>query len=386
MFSKRPPSTPAPAAAPRGVAVKQLLANPVVGAGGTAALFFLLLGGVIAVTGNPQAGSPSVKIALSQVLAGHGMPEGWREALAPEPEHAAELSGETVVFSTSAEAAHETLGPTTVTLPAGGHVVTAQALTPAPVLALTAPGPGGSLLPAIAPDGRIPATTYSRPFVADGRPRIGLVIGGLGLDANATAKAITSLPPDVTLSFASTADRLQYWIDQARAAGHEVLLEVPMQPANFPDSDAGQNALAPGDSASDLTTKLEWTLSRATGYFGVVNYQGSGFLAASGPVATLAANLKKRGLAFVDDGQPAARAAQLTGVLRGSSQSVIDDELSANGIQARMSALETAAQKNGSALATGFAYPLTIDQAVTWSSQLSSRGFQLAPASALIKR
>lgn len=389
MFSKRAlaTATPAPAATPKaGERVKVLLANPMVGAGGAATLFFMLLGGVVAITGNPQAGSPSVKISLSQALAGHGMPQGWREALAPEPEEAPELGDETVVFSTSATPEPGTMGEATVTLPAGGHVIAAQALTPAPVLALTAPGPGGMLLPAIAPDGRTPATIYARPFVPDGRPRIGLVIGGLGLDANATVKAIAMLPPDVTLSFASTADRLQYWIDQARAAGHEVLLEVPMQPADFPDSDAGQNALAPSDNATDLTNKLEWTLSRATGYFGVTNYQGSGFLASTGGVATLAANLKKRGLAFIDDGQPAARAAQVTGVLRGSSQSVIDDELSAAGIQGRLAALEASAQKNGAALASGLAYPLTIDQAIAWTAQLSSRGFQLAPASALIKR
>ncbi|MDB5439990.1 MAG: hypothetical protein JWM33_2417, partial [Caulobacteraceae bacterium] len=207
-----------------------------------------------------------------------------------------------------------------------------------------------------------------------------------GLNPQTTRAAIETLPPEVTLSFAPYAEDLQGWIDMARAAGHEVLLEAPMEPADYPANDPGPYTLLAAARPEDTARKLEWLLSRATGYFGVTNYQGSGFLAASGPVATLAANLKKRGLAFVDDGQPAARAAQLTGVLRGSSQSVIDDELSTTGIQSRMSALETSAQKTGAALATGLAYPLTIDQAIAWTAQLSSRGFQLAPASALIKR
>ncbi len=57
----------------------------------------------------------------------------------------------------------------------------AGALPPAPIAGLTAPGPGG-LLPIIAADGRASWKAYARPFADDGRPRIALVIGGLGLN------------------------------------------------------------------------------------------------------------------------------------------------------------------------------------------------------------
>ena len=107
---------------------------------------------------------------------------------------------------------------------------------------------------------------------------VGLIIGGLGLNAKATREAIESLPPEVTLSFVPYADGLQGWIDMARAAGHEVLLEAPMEPKDYPDNDPGPYTLMADGQPPETTQRLDWLLSRATGYFGVTNYLGSKFV------------------------------------------------------------------------------------------------------------
>ena len=109
-------------------------------------------------------------------------------------------------------------------------------LPASPIAGFFAPGPAGPL-PIIAPDGRTPFEAYRRPFVPDNRPKVALVIGGLGLNSRATQTAIEALPAEVTLSFSPYADGLQGWIDRARAAGHEVLLEIPMEPVDFPDNE-----------------------------------------------------------------------------------------------------------------------------------------------------
>ena len=83
------------------------------------------------------------------------------------------------------------------------------------------------MVPVIGKDGGTPAQAYARPFHDDGKPRVALVIGGLGLNSAATKSAIERLPPEVTLSFVPYADNLQGWIDLARANGHEVLLHRP---------------------------------------------------------------------------------------------------------------------------------------------------------------
>ena len=109
-----------------------------------------------------------------------------------------------------------------------------------------------------------------------------VVIGGLGLNPQTTRLAIETLPPEVTLSFAPYAEGLQGWIDLARASGHEVLLETPMEPADYPANDPGPYTLIAANRPEDTVRKLEWLMSRATGYFGLTNYLGGRFIANDG--------------------------------------------------------------------------------------------------------
>jgi polysaccharide deacetylase 2 family uncharacterized protein YibQ len=255
-------------------------------------------------------------------------------------------------------------------------------LAPAPIAGLSAPGPGGPL-PVIAPDGRTPFQAYARPFHDNGKPKVALVIGGLGLNATATRAAIERLPPEVTLSFVPYSDGLQAWIDQARAAGHEVMLEIPMEPLDYPTNDPGPYALMANASASETGKRLEWLLSRGAGYFAVTNYLGGRFLNAPPAVAAFTAVLKARGLGFIDDGAGARRGA---GVPRASASAVIDEQLSADGIDKALLGLEAQALQHGSALGAGFSYPVTIEQVGRWAQGLAGRGYQLAPASAIVHR
>jgi len=255
-------------------------------------------------------------------------------------------------------------------------------LAPAPIAGLSAPGPGGPL-PVIAPDGRTPFQAYARPFHDNGKPKVALIIGGLGLNAVATRAAIERLPPEVTLSFVPYSDGLQAWIDQARAAGHEVMLEIPMEPLDYPTNDPGPYALMANASAGETGKRLEWLLSRGAGYFAVTNYLGGRFLNSPSAMTAFTGVLKARGLGFIDDGSGARRG---PGVPRASASAVIDEELSADGIDKALLGLEAQALQHGSALGAGFSYPVTIEQVGRWAQGLGGRGYQLAPASAIVHR
>jgi hypothetical protein len=99
-------------------------------------------------------------------------------------------------------------------------------------------------LPRIARDGRTPLRVYARTFDAnDKRPKIALVIRGLGVGASNTAMALSQLSPEVAFGFVPFAPDLQSDVDKARGAGHEVMLELPMEPFDFPDSDPGPHVL-----------------------------------------------------------------------------------------------------------------------------------------------
>src|SRR5262249_15350335 len=82
-------------------------------------------------------------------------------------------------------------------------------------------------LPRIAADGRAPMRAYAVPAPDSAKPRVAIVVSGLGISAKATAAALASLPPQVTLAFAPYASDVQRWVAEARRQGHEVLLEVP---------------------------------------------------------------------------------------------------------------------------------------------------------------
>ncbi|MEH0198429.1 divergent polysaccharide deacetylase family protein [Caulobacter sp. CCNWLY153] len=389
VFSRKPAYTAAaPESADGGNLRARLMAaaaNPYIGASGAAFLFLLTLAVLVLVTGDPKAGAPVIRLSLSDIGATKGAPDGWREALAAEGAEEAPLLPGQMDLSTQpfARQASTEEAPEAFTDLAAAPVASGGALVQAPLPGLSAPGPGGGPLPVIAPDGRTVAEAYARPFTPDGRPRVALVIGGLGLNAQTTRAAIETLPPEITLSFAPYAEGLQGWIDLARSHGHEVLLETPMEPNDYPANDPGPYTLIAANRPDETVRKLEWLMSRATGYFGLTNYLGSKFLASDPAMATFTTALKARGLAFVDDGAAARRGGPIP---RASAERGIDDDLSAEAIEGQLRALESGASARGQSLGVGFAYPVTISQVRNWAGGLNARGVQLAPASAIAKR
>lgn len=243
-------------------------------------------------------------------------------------------------------------------------------------------------LPRIADDGRTPMSAYAPPVPQDARPRIAIVVSGLGISAKATAQAVTSLPPGVTLAFAPYADDVQRWVSQARSLGHEVLLEVPMEPYDFPDSDPGPHTLRASAGESANIDKLNWSLTRITGYAGITNLLGGRFLANDEALEPVMVYLARRGLLFFDSGSTTRSAAPSVAhqVNAAYVQSIttIDTIQTGMEIDRRLSELESRARLAGSAAGTGFIYPVTVDRVNAWAKGLQGRGFVLVPASAIV--
>jgi len=336
----------------------------------------------VAVLGDPRAGVPSAKVQLKREAA----------AEAPQPTGLE-------AFSAGAFGLHQDLagqptdGEAVLTLPDGASVSgpqapvtapvqTASPLPKAPLAGLHQPGPNGAL-PVIAPDGRTPAAAYARPFRANGRPTVSVIVGGLGLNAATTRAAIERLPAEVTLSFVPYADNLQGWIDQARAQGHEVILEIPMEPTGYPNTDPGPYTLLAKAGADDVTAKMNWLLGRATGYFAVTNYLGDRFATSDAGTAAFLTILRQRGLSFIDDGSLRRRPGAFS---RASADRVIDETQDPAAIVGQLNAIEALAKARGSAMGAGFSYPVTVEAVARWTAGLEARGLQLAPASAMTQR
>ena len=265
-----------------------------------------------------------------------------------------------------------------------------DALQFSPGPGLSEPGPGG-LLPVIAANGTRSSRAYARPFHGDPTaPSIALVIGGMGLNATVTQRAIDELPPEIALSFAPYTQDLQSWIDRARLAGHEVLIEAPMEPFDYPNNDPGPNTLLADGSAAENDRRLAWLLSRTTGYFAVTNYLGARFSASENALEALFTTLEERGVAFLHDGagrrSTLTQAANAANIEYAIADRILDDEPSRDTIDNRLLALEALALQNGAALGSGFAYPVTVELVKVWAENLDSRGYQLAPPSAIMAR
>lgn len=278
-------------------------------------------------------------------------------------------------------------------MPRPAHAAAAgspDALPRAPIAGLTEPGPGG-LLPVIGPDGTRPSRAYARPFHGDpAAPTIAVVVGGMGLNRAVTEAAINDLPPEVALSFAPYTEDLQAWIDRARDAGHEVLIEAPMEPFDYPNNDPGPHTLLADGSAEENGRRLAWLLSRTTGYFGVTNYLGARFSASQDALRLLFSTLEHRGVAFLHDGagrrSSIEAAANATDIEYAIADRILDEDPTPESIDERLLALEALAIQNGAALGTGFAYPATVEQIAAWAANLDLRGYQLAPPSAVMAR
>jgi polysaccharide deacetylase 2 family uncharacterized protein YibQ len=395
-FSKKPAFAAASSAPIRGSedgAVARLLklaANPHAGLAAGGLILLIGIGGIV-LLGDPQAGAPSVRLKLG------GPPASTMPASAAQPVDPTTATGEVGPDGQILPPFMEVPGsdtpasPSEVVIGSSGSAAvaaaTAQALAAAPIAGLTQPGPNG-LLPVIAADGRTPAQAYARPFRANGRPRIALVIGGLGINPTTTRQAIETLPPEVTLSFAPCADTacasgLQGWIDMARSRGHEVLLETPMEPLTYPQDDPGPYTLMANGKPEDTTRKLEQLMGRTTGYFGLTNYMGSKFVSTGPGWDAFVQSLRKRGLAFVDDGSAATRSS--AGVPRASAERIIDEQPSPDAIARQLALIEAAATQKGEALGSGLSWAVTVRQVEAWAKGLEARGYQLAPASAMAR-
>lgn len=262
-----------------------------------------------------------------------------------------------------------------------------ESLPAAPIAGFYEITPVGRL-PKMSDDGRAPADAYARPFYnRPGQPTVSVVLGGLGINYTHTINAIEELPAEVTLSFAPHARGLETWVRRARADGHEVLIELPLEPYDHGRVRPHANTLQTAAGADANIARLERVLALATGYYGVINYQGDKFVRDAEAVRPMLDTLAERGVAFVEDGSLSGSVlkaeAGRAGVRYAGADLVIDARIDADTMKDQLMELEATARQDGTAFGTAIAYPLTIDILKEWTDELEAKGILLAPASSI---
>jgi polysaccharide deacetylase 2 family uncharacterized protein YibQ len=246
-------------------------------------------------------------------------------------------------------------------------------------------------IPKIAADGIRPAEAFARPVrsLADkpDAPRIALIVGGLGVSTSATAEAITRLPGAVTLAFMPYGADVEHFAARARGEGHEILLQVPMEPFGYPDNASGPQTLMTSLTADQNIDRLHFVMSRIQGYVGIAGSTGARFTASESSFAPILRETAKRGLIFVDNGSNphsvAGRIAGADNLLFAKADVVLDSVPTAAEIDRALVRLETAARERGVAVGISGGLPMSIEHIAKWAKAAEGRGLLLVPITAV---
>ncbi|KMO42271.1 polysaccharide deacetylase [Methylobacterium variabile] len=354
------------------------------GAGAAALVAFLAL------HDDPLAGEPHAVAVIEVRAPSSGPPE---PAVPARPDPASRSAGEVERASGVAVSRPDgTAAPDSVVIrvPGSGPVQ----LAPAPDPRLSERGRYG-VLPRIGPDGSRPLDVYARPEAAGLERggavagRIALVVSGLGIGQAATQEAVQRLPAAVTLAFAPYGADVSRSAARAREAGHEVMVQAPMEPFDYPDNDPGPQTLLAGAKPAENLDRLAFVLGRVPGAVGVMNFMGARLTGEAAALEPVLREIGARGLGFLDDGSSPRSLAREVGrkvkapVAR--AEIVVDAVPRPDAIDRELARLEEAARKSGFALGSATALPLSIDRIARWSRDLESRGILLVPASRALR-
>jgi polysaccharide deacetylase 2 family uncharacterized protein YibQ len=353
------------------------------------ALLLTLLTGWLIRTPHPFAGEPivTVRIPPAEELKTASLDK------APDAEEEAGKPAETDEAVETGDARKveilEATPQETVETEAAIIVSPRRSLKPAPFAEVSETGPYGAL-PKIGQGNRKPQSVYARPIsmgiLSSSMPKVAILLGGMGLNRDLTQKATRALPGEVSFAFAPYGDDLQAQVNKARAQGHEVLLQLPLEPFGYPATNPGPKTLMADAADKANLDGLVWHMSRFAGYVGITNYMGGRFLGDAQALRPVLAEMKKRGLVFLDDGTASrsltAEIGKIVGLPVKTAVKAIDADPSADAVERALEDLEAEARESGFAIGTGTGLEVTIDTVDQWSRSLAEKGILLIPVSA----
>ena len=221
------------------------------------------------------------------------------------------------------------------------------------------------------------------------RPRVGVLIAGIGMSEADSVAAVKTLPGAVTVAISPYTGDISRLLDLARMTEHEYLLSLPMEPQSYPVNDPDDRyALMTSLPPADNLNRLQSILGRLAGYVGVTNalgeMNGERFSGMTDQFDAALEEVAHRGLLFVD-----ARTGQapLAHAWNRSADMVLDSgQFDAAVLDQRLDTLTHLALDKGSALAiVTVPRPVTVDRVAAWAHTLPARGVALAPVSALVR-
>jgi polysaccharide deacetylase 2 family uncharacterized protein YibQ len=243
------------------------------------------------------------------------------------------------------------------------------------------------VIPKIAADGTRASVLFAHPRAVPANrttaPRIAIVITGMGISASGTAEALSKLPASVTFALTPYGVDMEKLAARANGEQHEVLLQVPMEPFDYPDSDPGPQTLLTALTPEQNIDRLQWLMSRFQGYVGLMSYMGTRFTVTEPAMSPVLRETAKRGLLYLDDGASSRSvASQIAGSHNlpfAKADLVLDAMPTPSEIDRALARLEAIARDNGAAIGLATAQPAAVARIAEWAKRVEGRGFLLVP-------
>lgn len=238
-----------------------------------------------------------------------------------------------------------------------------------------------------------PFDAYRQPFAADQltRPLIAVAMLDYGLSAQASGSILGVMPPEVNVILSSAARDDTNWSQQAFDHGHELWLELAVEPADYPASDPGKNGLLTAASIEKNLANIKTQLGQAVGYAGVFARDGSPFFTTGADADFLSGAIFSRGLGMMlntthVDNVIRSEATREKAPYYAGNMIMLDDIKTADALAAQTSAAENMATNKGFAIVLFHPTRFSQQSVLSWLSTLRGKGYALAPLSVIAER
>jgi polysaccharide deacetylase 2 family uncharacterized protein YibQ len=215
-----------------------------------------------------------------------------------------------------------------------------------------------------------------------------IIIDDLGENLEA-ARQLLALPYPLTCSVLPHLRDSMETAREARRAGHEVMLHLPMEPEAGFHASPGEGEIRVGMSSFEIEHVLQSDLASVPQAVGVNNHMGSRATAHPRLMAAVMRSLADHHLYFVDSrttpASVALEAARQQGIPAFYRSVFLDNTESLPYTLGQLRQFRGVLEDQGAALAIGHPYPTTIAALARFLPELERDNVELAPASRLLQ-
>ncbi|MFH1006223.1 MAG: divergent polysaccharide deacetylase family protein [Candidatus Latescibacterota bacterium] len=218
---------------------------------------------------------------------------------------------------------------------------------------------------------------------------IAILLDDFGTQKAKRIEAFCRIPQRLTLSVFPNGQRSGEIAEAVHQSGHQVMIHLPMEPHEYPDTDPGEDAIYVRQSAEEVRGRTKTAIGTVPHAVGLNNHMGSRATEDEQVMQAVLGEVKRNKLFFIDSytsGKSVALAVAKGMPVPCAKRDVfLDHEDDPQAIRTALAKLANLAVQNGSALGIGHPRLHTLNVLKEELPKLERQGFQFVWASELAR-